>query len=419
MKGVIFSTGVGKLIAPTAFLAAVVALAAVGSVQARSDSEGEVSCGQTLKASVRLADDLVDCPGNGLIIGANNITVDLNGHTIAGTNAPKSSTGIMDGGCGTNGQTCKGHANVTIENGTITGFHCDGVSLAGSHGILLRNMTVKNVGAGQGQGAICAGIFLMRSTGTRVLNSTVSNDVQAFQVNGIDAYAAPRTRIERSHIDRNAGSGIEVFQSPKSRIVGNELEGNKKQGIGVNASSDSTWVTGNVARGNRGDGIAVGAGSNLLVVGNSASGNGEAGLLLFDLTSSLIRGNRASGNPTGVVLYGGQSGYAEYGGKHGAMHNELVANEATKNTRSGILVRGDGGKDVANDNLLSRNVANGNGRDGGIVLQGSAKGNRLRRNTANANAGHGITATRGTIDAGGNRAHGNHRSPQCVGVACR
>ena len=186
----------------------------------------------------------------------------------------------------------------------------------------------------------------------------------------------------------------------------------------MNASSDSTLVTGNRARGNRTAGIAVGASSNLRVLGNSVSGNAEVGLLLFDLTRGLVRGNLVSGNGAGIVLYGGQAGVAQFGGKHGAMNNQLIANTATKNARVGILVRGDGGKELANDNLLSANVANGNGRDGGIVIQGKAIGNKLGGNTANVNKGRGITAIRGTIDAGGNRARGNKHSPQCVGVGC-
>jgi parallel beta-helix repeat protein len=100
------------------------------------------------------------------------------------------------------------------------------------------------------------------------------------------------------------------------------------------------------------------------------------------------------------------------------MHNQLIGNSATKNSRAGILVRGDGGKDGADGNLLTSDVANFNGRDGGIVIEGSATGNKLRGNTANANKGQGIVALRGTIDAGGNRAHGNKRSPQCVGIRC-
>jgi parallel beta-helix repeat protein len=406
MKSVVFTSGVGRLVASITVLVAFVSLAAAGSAQARPGSETEVSCGQTLKASVRLANDLVGCPGSGLIIGANNITVDLNGHTIDGTNK----VGGID---------VQKHANVTIENGAITDFYYAGVNVFGSRGVVLRKLTVSKIGAGCKQGDQCAGIFLMNSTGTTVTGVDVSNQVQAFQVNGIDVYASPGTLVQGSRLNRNSGNGIAVFQSPRSRFIGNELDGNKVGGLHVNDTSDSTLVTRNRARGNRTAGIAVGASSNLRVLGNSASGNAEVGLLLFDLRYSLARGNQANGNGVGIVLYGGQAGVAQFGGKHGAMKNQLIANTAIKNGRAGILVRGDGGKEVANDNLLSHNVANDNGRDGGILLQGSASGNKLQGNAANENRGRGITAIRGTIDAGSNRAHGNKRSPQCVGVACR
>jgi parallel beta-helix repeat protein len=406
VKRVIFTPEVGRLVAPITVLAAFVSLAAAGSAQAWAGGETEVSCGQTLKTSVRLTNDLVDCPGNGLIIGADNITVDLNGHTIDGTDKNE-------------GISIQKRANVTILNGTITEFYAAGVNVFGARRLVLRKLTVRKIGAGCKQGDICAGIFLMNSTGASVTDSTVSNQVQALQVNGVDVYASPGAKVERSHLERNAGVGISVFQSPRSSFTGNFLDGNKKEGIQVTASSDSTLVTGNRARGNRTAGIAVGASTNLRVLGNSASGNAEVGLLMFDLTRSLVRGNRASGNASGIVLYGGQAGVAQFGGKHGALNNQLIANTAIKNARVGILVRGDGGREVANGNLFSSNVANDNGRDGGILLQGSATGNKLRGNTANGNKGRGITAIRGTIDAGGNRAGENKRSPQCVGVRCR
>ena len=43
-----------------------------------------VSCGQTITQSIRVTNDLVDCPANGLVVGANGITIDLDGHTIDG-----------------------------------------------------------------------------------------------------------------------------------------------------------------------------------------------------------------------------------------------------------------------------------------------------------------------------------------------
>jgi large repetitive protein len=419
MKGVVFFPKVRRLIAPTALIAVLAVFVGASSVQAGSGGVTAVSCGQTLKASVRLADDLVDCPGNGLIIGAANITVDLNGHTIDGAGSKKPGSGISNGNCSEGAApVCTGFGNVTVENGTITDFYFAGVNAVGSRSLVVRKLTVRKIGGGCTQGDLCAGIFLLQSTGTTITASEVSNQVQAFQVNGIDVHASPSTRVEGSRVDRNAGNGIVVFESPRSRFVGNQLDENRQVGLHVNNSSDSTQVIGNDARGNRSFGIAVGAIRNGLIVRNSVSGNGEVGLLLFDLSDSVARGNRASGNANGIVLYGGQAGVAAFGGRHGSRRNQLVGNSAIKNTRAGIVVRGDGGKEVADDNVLSGNVASRNGRAGGIVIEGSSTRNKLRANRANANAGHGIVAVRGTIDAGSNRARGNRVPPQCVGVAC-
>src|SRR5215475_13375349 len=41
-------------------------------------------CGEVITADTRLSSDLVNCLDNGLVIGADNITLDLNGHVIAG-----------------------------------------------------------------------------------------------------------------------------------------------------------------------------------------------------------------------------------------------------------------------------------------------------------------------------------------------
>ena len=365
-----------------------------------------VSCGQTLTRSTTLANDLLNCPHNGLVVGAGNITINLNGHTIDGTNAREPGTG----GIATNN-----HANVTIENGTITDFYYAGVYLGPRN--VARKLTVRKIGAGCKQGDICAGIVLVKSSGSKIANCVVSNDVRAFQVNGIDVYNSPGTRVERNRILRNAGEGLAVFGSPRTRVIGNELDGNRN-GMDANNGSDSITVTGNHARGNRLAGLAVGALRGARVLGNVASGNGDDGLFLFDLRNSVVRGNRASGNFTGLHLYGGQGGVAQFGGKHGARGNRLIGNSATRNSHAGIWVKGDDRRDAVDDNLVSRNLADRNGRAGGIAVQASAKGNRLRGNRANANSGHGITAVRGTIDGGGNHARGNRRNPQCVGVRC-
>jgi len=73
-----------------------------------------VTCGQTLTSSARLANSLVGCSGGGLVIGADNITVDLAGHSISGVNAA-GSEGIAERSPG-----------VRIQNGANQGVPNEG-----------------------------------------------------------------------------------------------------------------------------------------------------------------------------------------------------------------------------------------------------------------------------------------------------
>src|SRR5918992_1109714 len=71
--------------------------------------DAAVTCGQTVTRSIRLTNDLVDCLGDGLLIGAPRIIVDLNGHTIDGI------------GLG-HGIRNEGYGGGVVRDGTVTGF---------------------------------------------------------------------------------------------------------------------------------------------------------------------------------------------------------------------------------------------------------------------------------------------------------
>jgi hypothetical protein len=51
-------------------------------------SANHVSCGDTIVADTTLDSDLVNCPNNGVVVGAEDITLDLNGHRIDGDGTP-------------------------------------------------------------------------------------------------------------------------------------------------------------------------------------------------------------------------------------------------------------------------------------------------------------------------------------------
>lgn len=109
---------------------ALLALAAISLVlppDAHAGAAVRVSCGDTITTDTKLANDLTNCPADGIVIGADNITLDLNGHTIDGDGLPLS----FEEAC-PEGESCNfdlgvdnsgGHDRVTIKGGSIRDFY--------------------------------------------------------------------------------------------------------------------------------------------------------------------------------------------------------------------------------------------------------------------------------------------------------
>jgi parallel beta-helix repeat protein len=358
-----------------------------------------------------------------LVIGADNITVDLAGHSISGVNAA-GSEGIAD----------DGHRGVHIENGTIANFFLNGVGLRAAPHSSVRNLTIRKIGAGGGENDASAGVLIKDSPNTSVTASTVMNHVSAFQSDGVDVLSSAGTTVSGNRIANNAWNGMFVLSSPGTRVIGNALDGNQNQGIEVNSGSDRSLVAGNHAEKNMSNGLVVGAVSGARIEANTLTGNGESGLFMFDLHNSRVSVNRAGGNGSGIDLEGGQNGSA----------GNRIANNDVSHNRAGLVVAGG-----ANDNVIVGNVsiANQGGPDdgGGIVLfavagntvrgnvanrnrdvgigvfedqPGDSTGNVLTGNVANFNRNHGMSAVDGTVDGGRNIAHGNTPRPNCLGVSC-
>ena len=93
-----------------ALLGSVVALLIAMPSQALAT---HVQCGDVITQDTTLDSDLVNCPGDGVVIGAGGITLDLGGHTIDGTGVGDGQTGVYD----------EGHDGVTVEGGRIQEFY--------------------------------------------------------------------------------------------------------------------------------------------------------------------------------------------------------------------------------------------------------------------------------------------------------
>ena len=197
-----------------------------------------VTCGATLTTSTTLSADLVNCPGTALVVGADGITVDLAGHTISGTNA-----------AGSEGIASDGHSKVRIVGGRITDFRVNGVGIRGGSGNVVRGVTVRRIGEGGVEGEpVSAGIAISKSPRGRVTGNDVSNDVKAFQADGVDVLDSPGTVVRRNRLARNSWNGLVLLGSPRSRITHNALDHNGNNGAEVNGASDATIVVANRAR---------------------------------------------------------------------------------------------------------------------------------------------------------------------------
>ena len=377
-----------------------------------------VHCGQVITRDTTLANDLVNCPATALTIGADGVTLDLAGHLVDGTNAP-----------GSEGIAVDGHAGVEIQDGTVREFRFNGIALRNARHAEVERVSVRQIGAGGLEGEdVSAGIFAEGSDDLEIHGSRVSNDVVAWQADGIVLLSSKRADVTGNDSSRNAFNGIVIVQSPWSHVGRNRVDSNENSGILV-FDSPGVLVEGNEAtRQTNPDtaGIIVISSTRDLVVGNRASGNTLGIDLEGGTTATQVLGNVVRGGVDGIgVLDSSGNTVAgndvrDVGGVGVLLDEFFLAEGADDNTvaRNAVLGSGDAGFLVAGDstgNRLDRNLANGNGADG---IHIDTAGNRLGGSTANRNAGHGIAAVAGTTDAGGNHASGNALSPQCTGVSC-
>jgi hypothetical protein len=101
----------------------------------------DVACGATITSDTKLRADLTNCPGDGLVVGKDGITLDLGGRTIDGSGAENG-----------HGIRLNGRRGVKIKGGTVQEF-ATGVGLDASDGNSLTGITVRG-SAGRGVNAL-------------------------------------------------------------------------------------------------------------------------------------------------------------------------------------------------------------------------------------------------------------------------
>lgn len=211
-------------------------------------------CGTTVIDHVTLSQDLM-CSGDGLIVGASGIRIDLNGFSIQGSGS--------GAGVAVTGQT-----EVTIAGGVIRGFAA-GLRVNDSTDLVIKQIEFVSNGegidfqAGSIHNTVKDSAFQQNATrGIMLRSNTRDNDIKANTFSG--------NRV-----------GILVFGGVDSSIKNNFISGSNFAGIRINV-----FATGNVVKDNILTGNAAGV-EFLITATGSATGNE-------------LKGNSISANACGL-----------------------------------------------------------------------------------------------------------------------
>lgn len=314
-------------------LGAMVLLAGSGAAGlAATAAAAPVGCGSVISQSTTLTSDVGPCNQGGLVIGADNVTLDLAGHTVFGK--PRAGDGV--------GISIPGHTGVMVENGTVKYFDA-GVQINGGGGNTVTGLTAReNVGALKfnSKFGVGDGIEIDLSSNNTISGNTV---VQNGPFSGIGIVG-----------DASNAS----IPSSGNQVTGNEVVNNSVPHDGVN-EDDGIRIEGPNATDNTVD-------------GNTVSENGLDGIALFadQLTGFPNTGNAVAGNDVegngfhdkahrkgdGIVLFGAPSNPSVGGADHSTVDDNTVQGNAA----NGIRV-------ASKSNAISSNTATGNAAYPGVT----------------------------------------------------
>jgi len=371
---------------------------AVGSASGRALAP-QLSCGDTITVNTRLTSDLVNCPNNGLVIGADNVTLDLNGHVIDGDDAE-----FTD--CSPNEECDIGvldfdHHGVTIKGGAVRQFTF-GALVVGASDSRLSGLDLSH--------HFFSGLLVAESSHSVVDGITASGNGLTTDQAGVDIFDSHHLTLSGNTVFANGDIGFFVSGLDDGRLVGNRIADHPEAGILLDHGNENEFSNNRFS--NNGDAIALSGDANT-VAGNWLSGPSECseecngfGISLEGGTGNVIEGNTVLGfDHAGIQV----ASFEEFGGPP-TVGNTISRNVIRGPAGDGVIVQS-----TAFDTLLERNIAIGAGDDG-IDVDNAAT--TLSHNVAAHNGDLGIEAVPGVTDGGGNHAAANGNPAQCTNVVC-
>ena len=298
----------------TAVAALAVAILALGA----GDAGAAVFCGKTITTDLTLKRNLNSCAGDGLVVGAPNIKIDLNGHTIDGTLADNSE-GIYNNNY--DGVVVKGPGRIDrVRRRRLVRVDRRRSRTRGHRQARIRSRasTCRAPTAPRLTGSIIKG---SQGTGVGVVHCEAcevrGNAIQGPATSALSSYGISVSSslggdnlVKGNLVRAGAASdfGMLVFGSADhTRIRSNVFRGREimSEGISVYNGATNTLVKGNAANSNIFNGIDIegDAGAGTDVGGNTALNNGQYGIRAVVAVTDL-GGNKARRQRTGRPMLG-------------------------------------------------------------------------------------------------------------------
>jgi parallel beta-helix repeat protein len=235
-----------------------------------------LACGALITSDVRLENDLA-CSGNALLVTGDDITIDLNGHTLAGVGAG-------------NGITVTASHGVTIFGGIVKGF-LSGIFASNSAGLVVRdNEFSANREA-----------MLLQATTTSVIKHNVATKhlMRAFMIRPNLVGGLSTGNVIIGNVVTDTPTGIYLIRQPGNTIQNNTVIGSRIAAIDL--AEGAGGVSDNIVRANHLVGGGVGIRFATGWTGNTFVGNrieANACGTKGETTGNTLNGNVFFGNWT-------------------------------------------------------------------------------------------------------------------------
>lgn len=288
---------------------------------ARAHGAG-VTCGAVITSNTTLTANLGPCNQGGLVIGGNNVTLDLGGFSVFGK--PRTGDGV--------GVLFDHVTGSRVTNGAVSAFDAGVEVLGGGSNSVDAITASNNIGGVKSAKNLGDGITVQQSSNNVVTGNTVTNNGPFSGISIVDDATNPSVGSDSNTISANrvVGNNVVATGIPVDQDDGIRIEGpNATHTTVVNNTVQASGLDGLAIFADQGTGFAN---SGTVVTGNTITGNGFHPF--------------AHRKGDGIILFGAPG----TAGVLGANQSIIQSNSVTNNAANGIHV-------LSVDNLIASNTA--------------------------------------------------------------